>query len=903
MNLSNQDQARGRDSASATSSGSWNTDPVPSCITAELEGLAAKGFTAPLPRKNHPKQGEKEADVHLLQTVWCRYAGQAVSQPTNIWSAALSSLAAAQSRDQQQQQDRQRHLQVQQLPTYTTPLSTQHPAHLVTKGSLQEQLQTNTANTFEGYALPPASVGDVWSRVAALQDSQALDKTAQQELAELLEVSNVDRTATYHTEPAEHQDNQQQQQQPTAWVHPRDQTDGDTLLQPHAASNGHGSLGLSPLSSPSAELSHILSWSQLSSPHKGHKQQQQALASDRGSSPVPALGNDCADAWWAQQGSQAASKLDISPCEPDHDVHIHPLGAASAHAHQVQQEPSQWLQALEMARAVRPRQLSHQDFAHASGAPRAPFYGSAPHLSNREDSGDLSTSLGTQMFLGRAHSSASARLPGLRDCLMPAGVASPKSSLGSNMPSLAQSFAQLPQNTGGRAGVMLHPGMASGAQPVEPGPAKLLMQLVAAPSTFGVPMCTGKLLSPPFRVRVAMLCEVPTKLQLTLKAYVLSKDNLSSLEQWHPAHHIVTEAVTGGEVQQTVLCSEDPALGDAAGGAAGVGASQSAAPDMLGGVADFVFRDLKFTTSSRMQPRWLVIAAVLPSQDVMYVQYNVPTIVMSRACDQLTKAISILKGIQQGPGLGVGVGAAPRKRHRNSSSLSKPVLLKPEEPVTHASPTLLSSSSPPDEDRDDSMDWPTAGPFTFHRWHFLVERKYNAFNLVRPLGLDDLHMMERVAGFHEQGQDKQAPNELTAHQWAFFGVWYLSYLRIFRSHQQLWMMQCPVVICGFGVDRHRAEHLLADQPVGTFLVRPGLSLAGCMVISAVVPEGPCKHMALDSNQLSSRSLEVWVRDVLEAQQVLDYRTGQRSKKSEAFPLHYQPFGVVSDVFSHQSAQA
>ncbi len=38
-----------------------------------------------------------------------------------------------------------------------------------------------------------------------------------------------------------------------------------------------------------------------------------------------------------------------------------------------------------------------------------------------------------------------------------------------------------------------------------------------------------------------------------------------------------------------------------------------------------------------MKPRWLVIAAVLPSQDVMYVQYNVPTIIMSRACDQLTK--------------------------------------------------------------------------------------------------------------------------------------------------------------------------------------------------------------------------------------------------------------------------
>ena len=47
--------------------------------------------------------------------------------------------------------------------------------------------------------------------------------------------------------------------------------------------------------------------------------------------------------------------------------------------------------------------------------------------------------------------------------------------------------------------------------------------------------------------------------------------------------------------------------------------------------------DLKFTASSRMKPRWLVIAAVLPTQDVMYVQYNVPTIIMSRSCDQLPK--------------------------------------------------------------------------------------------------------------------------------------------------------------------------------------------------------------------------------------------------------------------------
>jgi SH2 domain len=42
---------------------------------------------------------------------------------------------------------------------------------------------------------------------------------------------------------------------------------------------------------------------------------------------------------------------------------------------------------------------------------------------------------------------------------------------------------------------------------------------------------------------------------------------------------------------------------------------------------------------------------------------------------------------------------------------------------------------------------------------------------------------------------------------------------------------------------------------GAFLVRPSMSLPGTMVISAVTG-GRIKHMALDGNQLDSRSLEV-----------------------------------------------
>ena len=87
------------------------------------------------------------------------------------------------------------------------------------------------------------------------------------------------------------------------------------------------------------------------------------------------------------------------------------------------------------------------------------------------------------------------------------------------------------------------------------------------------------------QVRVAMLSEVPTKLPLTLKAYVLSKDNLATLEQWHPAHHVVTEGVSGGEVQQTVLCNEGQGE-QMAGGTRPDGGSMG----LLGGVADFVFK-------------------------------------------------------------------------------------------------------------------------------------------------------------------------------------------------------------------------------------------------------------------------------------------------------------------------
>ena len=54
-------------------------------------------------------------------------------------------------------------------------------------------------------------------------------------------------------------------------------------------------------------------------------------------------------------------------------------------------------------------------------------------------------------------------------------------------------YLQIAQTNSSRGGNV-------GVQGGQPSPAKLLMQLVAAPSTFSLPLCTGKQLNPPFRV-------------------------------------------------------------------------------------------------------------------------------------------------------------------------------------------------------------------------------------------------------------------------------------------------------------------------------------------------------------------------------------------------------------------
>lgn len=322
----------------------------------------------------------------------------------------------------------------------------------------------------------------MWSRVACIhntqasvksaqQDLQASVKSAQQELAELLGSTHHEGSAAYHL--ASHTKQlKPPHQQPLDWGR-ADTPSGLPAPQVPADFPPHERSLLPPSPTPTGELSQYLSWNQLDSPDKpAHHQQPQSLlpAGDLSSSPMSTLA--ASDAWWSQQSSHAPARLDSMQSMPsmpsipaitqrsDSMTHSNMLGmgqyamdaAAGPPADfALNQEPPaapDWLQAVqaETARVVRPRRAIPQDFAaHPSDLPKPmPFYSSASHP-GREDSGDLSTSVGTQVFLGRVSSTGGQGMPGgaTREGVLPASMASPKSSLGSSLPSVPFLRAQV----------------------------------------------------------------------------------------------------------------------------------------------------------------------------------------------------------------------------------------------------------------------------------------------------------------------------------------------------------------------------------------------------------------------------------------------------------------------------
>ena len=369
------------------------------------------------------------------------------------------------------------------MSAFSAKLNAHHPAHVITKHLAQDPLLSRTPAFGVHIAPPPpADAQDVWSRVACIhntqasvksaqQDLQASVRSAQQELAELLGSTPQDGTTAYQMGSSSHTEQPQPpHQQPADWGS-ADTPSGLPFLQLPADFQPSDRSLLPPSPSPSGELSQFMSWNQLDSPDKAvhlltnelQHQQQPPMLPAAVASPMSTLAAS-SDAWWLQQSSQEPPRLASMTSMPsvpsnaqrsDSMTHSNMLGmgqyardaAAGPHAHfGIKQEPPavpDWLQAVqaETARAVRPRRSIPQDFAaHPSDLPKPiPYYSSAAHP-GREDSGDLSTSVNTHVFLGRVACSGAQGGPGrlAREGTLPASIASPKSSLGSSLPSAAQ---------------------------------------------------------------------------------------------------------------------------------------------------------------------------------------------------------------------------------------------------------------------------------------------------------------------------------------------------------------------------------------------------------------------------------------------------------------------------------
>lgn len=92
--------------------------------------------------------------------------------------------------------------------------------------------------------------------------------------------------------------------------------------------------------------------------------------------------------------------------------------------------------------------------------------------------------------------------------------------------------------------------------------------------------------------------------------------------------------------------------------------------------------------------------------------------------------MAILSGVERSTS-GPLPGANKRTRHSNTPN--KMAAGACENLAKHCSPTLQSSSLA-EHDADDSLNWPSSGPFTYHRWHLMVERSAPLLFVQAPLG-------------------------------------------------------------------------------------------------------------------------------------------------------------------------
>ncbi|BDA44647.1 hypothetical protein COCOBI_06-1240 [Coccomyxa sp. Obi] len=171
-------------------------------------------------------------------------------------------------------------------------------------------------------------------------------------------------------------------------------------------------------------------------------------------------------------------------------------------------------------------------------------------------------------------------------------------------------------------------------------PAALSMRIVSAPASFALPMVQRKVFKPPFTLRVEIQYRQPLSLPVSVEVHAINDAAHSKIATWLPEADKMHAELEGNRISRTLNVSGGMGYGNGIG--LDLAGKQSTAEHLH--LEDFKFSDLKWAKSSRMSKRWLVFSLRV-KDDVVYLLYQLPTVVISRRTDQYSKAHEILTGV------------------------------------------------------------------------------------------------------------------------------------------------------------------------------------------------------------------------------------------------------------------
>lgn len=366
------------------------------------------------------------------------------------------------------------------------------------------------------------------------------------------------------------------------------------------------------------------------------------------------------------------------------------------------------------------------------------------------------------------------------------------------------------------------------------------LSIAQAPASFALPLTPYAPFNLPFRVTLRLAATMEAKLDVSVRASVLSVDDLANIGYWMP------------------LTTTDPRL---------VGAQVHAKLNIVDSgkrlhdgrpvytnTHDFLFLGLQFTQTTNKEPIFIAFHADLPAPSPhLFTVFLLPTVVCNpgNATEHSNAAQLLWKGALPPP---------PRQRPRWTFH----------DFCTHVSNELQVSIG-----LNRSLD-PMDHLSLAHRAGFyLKSRPISADDGTNGIG--DNHPVSSTGGSVDSGMwdgpcvDGGPTTEEEVESLQIYIRRTQALLKLMREYYE---RMDPQILCGFNIGRREAVSLLDGHPPGTFVIRFSYE-AGSIAISHVTHTGEVFHLKLTITQLQSVSLEELLSLRGNLEYLLDPTTGLR----------------------------